>query len=105
MRALTVNELEVVSGGESPCITLQTQCIDPENAPTPGEFLGGTAVILNFVGEVYKPASVLAKALAIVAFFTLTAEKRDAAGGEGQGGGGGGDSDKKKEIEEKRTKN
>lgn len=38
MRTLTVNEIGFVSGGEAPCITLQTQCVGP--APTARQVAG-----------------------------------------------------------------
>jgi hypothetical protein len=41
MRTLTMSEITAVSGGEAPCITLQTQCIEPRSSAQMSHFLNG----------------------------------------------------------------
>jgi hypothetical protein len=59
MRASTINEIAAVSGGEAPCITLQTQCVG--TPPT--------------TGQINKAASTAALLLAGAALKTKTRER------------------------------
>lgn len=51
MRTLTMSEITAVSGGEAPCITLQTQCIEPRSSAQMSNFFNGVSVFLIAFGR------------------------------------------------------
>lgn len=74
MRTLTVDEIGYVSGGEAPCVTLNTPCVGPP--PTAEDYRNGFAGLAAAAGlaslapapQISAPANAVSKVSALLAW-------------------------------------
>ena len=80
MRTLTLDEVGFVSGGEAPCITLQTPCMGTGPKADAGDwatFSAGVAVVAGVVGKLVPQADWVSKGAAVLAFWLHQIDKEE----------------------------
>jgi hypothetical protein len=97
-----VDEIGFVSGGEAPCITLQTECVGPPPiAAGLSNVLEGAVAVAGVIA-VETGTKLAARWTAVLVVAAWTMDQFSSGGGNQGDGGGGGDADKKKEKEEQK---